>query len=286
MSLHKLLDRITSPAFESDDLSVDEELDDEVIHELKHDHTYGITSDPLTQFASVLSALIHDADHRGLTNAQLKKEDPIMTEVYHNKCVAEQNSLDLCWEALMSDEFDTLRNFIYNDEDELRRFRQVLVNSVIATDIFDKEMSSLRKMRWDRAFQEEKCFTTKDKNRKATIVIEHLIQASDVAHTMQHFDVYKKWNGHLFEETYKNYALGKTDKDPAEGWYKGELWFFDNYVIPLTTKLRNCGVFGVSSDEYLHYALANRKQWVESGESIVEKFKERCQEKYGTRSEE
>ena len=28
-----------------------------------HDHTYGITSDPLTQFALVFSALIHDVDH-------------------------------------------------------------------------------------------------------------------------------------------------------------------------------------------------------------------------------
>jgi hypothetical protein len=28
---------------------------------------------------------------------------------------------------------------------------------------------------------------------KATIVIEHIIQASDVAHTMQHRHVYQKW---------------------------------------------------------------------------------------------
>jgi hypothetical protein len=31
-----------------------------------------------------------------------------------------------------------------------------------------------------------------DINRKATIVIEHLIQASDVSHTMQHWHVYQK----------------------------------------------------------------------------------------------
>jgi len=30
-----------------------------------HDHTYGITSDPLTLFASIFSALIHDVDHPG-----------------------------------------------------------------------------------------------------------------------------------------------------------------------------------------------------------------------------
>jgi hypothetical protein len=40
-----------------------------------HDHTYGITSDPLTQFACVFSALIHDADHTGVPNSQLNQEN-------------------------------------------------------------------------------------------------------------------------------------------------------------------------------------------------------------------
>jgi hypothetical protein len=33
-----------------------------------HDHTYVITSDPLTQFACVYSALVHDLDHPGVPN--------------------------------------------------------------------------------------------------------------------------------------------------------------------------------------------------------------------------
>jgi hypothetical protein len=47
---------------------------------------------------------------------------------------------------------------------------------------------------------------------------------------------------------YAAYESGRSDKNPAEGWYKGELWFFDNYVIPLAKKLEECNVFGVSSD--------------------------------------
>jgi hypothetical protein len=30
-----------------------------------HDHTFGITSDPLTQFACAFGALLHDVDHVG-----------------------------------------------------------------------------------------------------------------------------------------------------------------------------------------------------------------------------
>jgi hypothetical protein len=49
-------------------------------------------------------------------------------------------------------------------------------------------------------------------------------------------------------------------------------WFFDNYVIPLATKLRECGVFGVSSDECLSYAAENRRLWEENGERIVQEM--------------
>ena len=55
---------------------------------------------------------------------------------------------------------------------------------------------------------------------------------------------------------------------------KGEIWFFDHYIIPLAKKLKSCGVFGVSSDEYLNYAEANRKEWEAKGKEIVREYVE------------
>lgn len=51
----------------------------------------------------------------------------------------------------------------------------------------------LRNARWDKAFSEtpQEEIPRDTVNRKATIVIEHLIQASDVAHTMQHWHIYR-----------------------------------------------------------------------------------------------
>jgi hypothetical protein len=59
-----------------------------------HDYTHGINSDPLTVLAIVFSALIHDADHRGVSNAQLIVEQPEMAKLYRKKSIAEHNSLD------------------------------------------------------------------------------------------------------------------------------------------------------------------------------------------------
>eukprot|EP00980_Cylindrotheca_fusiformis_P030665 scaffold25194_cov117-Cylindrotheca_fusiformis.AAC.1 len=69
-------------------------------------------------------------------------------------------------------------------------------------------------------------------------------------------------------ECYGAYMAGRADSDPSKNWYKNEIGFFDYYVIPLARKLQSCGVFGVSSHEYLNYALANRAEWVREGESL------------------
>ena len=187
----------------------------------------------------------------------------------------------------MDPAFKELRQCIYADEDELVRFRALLVNSVLATDIFDADLGALRKRRWEKAFSiPDELANAEDINRKATIVIEHLIQASDVSHTMQHWHIYQKWNERLFHEMYLAYKIGRTSKDPTAGWYKGEIWFFDNYVIPLSKKLANCGVFGVSSDEYLNYAVANRNEWEAKGEEIVAKMVEKYSVLYPDQDEE
>ena len=269
MSVTKLLSRIVAPS----DLNAGAST--------LHDHTYGITSDPLTQFACVFSALIHDVDHPGVPNTQLIQEETTLAKFYKNKSVAEQNSVDLAWSLLMSTEYTDLRMVIYNTEAERQRFRQLVVNSVMATDIMDKDLKKLRNDRWDAAFctearEEPRADTI---NRKATIVIEHLIQASDVAHTMQHWHVYRKWNERLFMEMLQAFRQGRSNKHPVEGWYEGEIGFFDFYIIPLAKKLKDCGVFGVSSDEYLAYAKRNRDEWELRGKEVVAEMMEKIEPK-------
>lgn len=186
--------------------------------------------------------------------------------------------MDVAFEILMDDHYQDLRNAIYSTDDELRRFRQVVVNAVLATDIADKELKALRNARWEKAFSEKAAAEDPQATtcRKATIVIEHMIQASDVAHTMQHWHVYTKWNERLFREMMEAWKSGRADSNPADGWYEGELGFFDFYIIPLAKKLKECGVFGVSSDEMLNYAVYNRGEWAQRGKEIVAEMVERC----------
>ncbi len=271
MSASKIVMRIIRPNVEYQHDSLANKKGRVAFRKKVHQSTFGISSDVLMQFAVVFSAVIHDVDHTGVSNAQLTKEGQEVALRYDNKCVAEQNSVDIAWNLLMEDQYKELRKCICQTEQDLMRFRQLLVNAVIATDIADKELQLKRKKRWDKAFTslENVVETKNDMDRKATIVFEYIIQASDVSHTMQHWKVYKLWNERLFEERYRAYQCGREEQDPSVGWYKGEIGFFDNYIIPLAKKLETCGVFGVSSDEYLSYALENRREWELKGEEIV-----------------
>ena len=267
MSANKLMKRIITP----DDHVAASEMPLRPFE--LHRSTFGISSDPLTQFAVVFAALIHDVDHTGLGNSTLVELGFPVARTFNNKSVAEQNSVVMAWDLLMEPRFLELQTCIFPVESDQFRFRQLVINAVMATDIMDRDMLLLRKRRWCKAFdsslvvadgtfeEEEKL----DMNRKATIVIEHIIQASDVAHTMQHWHVYLKWNARLYKELYRSYKQGYISKDPSEGWYEGEIGFFDFYVIPLAKKLKECGVFGVSGDEYLQYAEWNRKEWEQKG---------------------
>jgi hypothetical protein len=67
----KLLSRIVAP-----------NIEDGVNNNKLHDHTYGITSDPLTRLSIIFSILIHDVDHTGVSNLQLVKENSPVAKLY------------------------------------------------------------------------------------------------------------------------------------------------------------------------------------------------------------
>lgn len=192
MSVLKMLSRIVQPKG-----GVTESSED------KAARSFGLANDPLLHFALLFTAYIHDVDHCGATNATLSKENPALSDLYGGHSVAEQNSFHLAWEILMDSRFTKLRRAIYQNEREKSRFRKLVINAIIATDVMDTDLTQRRNDRWKRAFGEgaqpkeigkvEEHLASAEKDNdamrdfRATVVMETLIQAADVAHTMQHW---------------------------------------------------------------------------------------------------
>jgi hypothetical protein len=93
LAVHKLLNRIVTP----EDVDYERRNAKKIASDL-HDYTFGITSDPLTHFAVVLSALVHDADHTGVGNGELGQEDPALAQRYKTKAL--QNKTRSTWPGI------------------------------------------------------------------------------------------------------------------------------------------------------------------------------------------
>ena len=156
-----------------------------------YDHTFGLTSDPLTLFACAFSALILSVDHPGVPNIVLVNENGDLAAKYKNQSIVEQNSIDVAWNLLMADKYSDLRATIFSTVSEQDHFRQIVIHSVMATDMLDPRLREMRNQQWKQTFggsivPSRRHMSRDIDNRKATIVIEHLMQTSNIAHTMQH----------------------------------------------------------------------------------------------------
>jgi hypothetical protein len=118
-----------------------------------------------------------------------------------------------------------LRHAIYSSRQEFNHFRQVLVNAVMTTDLdlHNDDANSTRSIRWGTAFynesQEEETAESAEVtagmslsqatsasastsssrkkcnfDRKATLVLQCIMQVSIISFTMRHWYVFQKWN--------------------------------------------------------------------------------------------
>ena len=184
----KLISRIVSPL---ESLSKQYGSERRLNASKLYDHTFGLTSDPLTLFACAFSALIQSVDHPGVPNIVLVDEKGELAVKYENQSIAEQNSIDVAWNLLMADKYTDLRATIFSTPSEQDHFRQIVIHSVMATDMLDPKLKEMRHQQWKQTFgnsniSSRRTMSRDIDNRKATIVIEHLMQTSSIAHTMQH----------------------------------------------------------------------------------------------------
>jgi hypothetical protein len=140
-----------------------------------------VTCDPLAVWACVFSALVHDIDHPGVSNAQFMKENVRLNRLFKHSSISEQNSLELAFGLFMDDNYSALRSALFSSPAELMRFRQMSINLVLATDIMDSRLSTRRCSRWEQVFG---MTSSGDVSAQASLVLELLIQAADVSHTV------------------------------------------------------------------------------------------------------
>jgi 3'5'-cyclic nucleotide phosphodiesterase len=202
--------------------------------------------DPVTELALLFAALVHDVER----DAQ----------------AVVQQSVDVAWGLLMEPQFAQLQTCLFATNSEREKFRQTVLEAVLATDLSDKDLDAER---WEKQ-------SMKDPSRLTKTIVQLTMRAAVVSHAMQHFTIYKKWCiRNLVEMRQSRWSSSGrlAAVDPTETWYEEELALFDDYVIPLATKLTACGLFGAAGEDFLAYARDNRMEWEAKGRDIINDIK-------------
>jgi len=101
---------------------------------------------------------------------------------------------------------------------------------------------------------------------RVNVVLDLIINAADVAHTMQSWENFVIWNANLYRELHEAYRNGRGESDPGPEWFRNQIGFYDFYVLPLARRLRKCGVFGEKlGQQFVTNAKAIRRRWLEEG---------------------
>lgn len=246
----------------------------------------GTLQDPWLHFCVSFAALIHDVDHKGVPNRELKAEnDPLAIKYGSDECMcsyAEWNSVDIGLGILNREEFGLMKQ-IFDSHDG--RLRVMVRDHVLCTDIANAERRNQGMKRWEMEFSETSVakkpsggistWDLSDQKKAAGVIADQIMQVADVSHTMQHFDTFLKWNRRLYLENLaayingQNHVPGYNDEHPATNWYSSQIGFYDFYIIPLAKRLDYCGAFEHHNIEFAFLAQRNRDRWIEEGKTMT-----------------
>ena len=104
---------------------------------------------------------------------------------------------------------------------------------------------------------------------RATVLMETIVTAADVAHNLQGWDQMVKWSNRLYLELRKAYQAGRgVDAQPR--WFENQIGFLESYLLPLAHRLEDTGVFG--NFEFGNIVESNQDKWLTDGYDVTQKI--------------
>lgn len=114
---------------------------------------------------------------------------------------------------------------------------------------------------------------------KATVVMETIMLAADVAHNLQGWDHMVKFSNRLYMELRSAFVKNRGT-DPENRWFENQIGFLESYLLPLAHRLDDTGVFGEKVGEsFAANVIANRDKWLTDGLDISQRIVQEGAEK-------
>jgi high affinity cGMP-specific 3',5'-cyclic phosphodiesterase 9 len=144
---------------------------------------------PLENFSILVAALVHDISHPGLNNNfQVATSSPLALR-YNDRSVLENHHCTTAFTVMKKPENDFTCNLT---SDQKKEMRNIIVNSVLATDLA-QHMEIMAK--WNSVVDD---FSAEHKEHRL-LLLQVLLKTADISNPGKPFELAKTW-AHIIQE--------------------------------------------------------------------------------------
>eukprot|EP00002_Diphylleia_rotans_P024446 TRINITY_DN4827_c0_g1_i1.p1 TRINITY_DN4827_c0_g1~~TRINITY_DN4827_c0_g1_i1.p1 ORF type:complete len:586 (+),score=106.82 TRINITY_DN4827_c0_g1_i1:68-1825(+) len=218
--------------------------------------------------ALMVSAIVHDIDHRGCNNAFEVNTCSALALKYNDISVLENHHVSFLFTLFRYPEYNIISAM---SMDEYREVRRIIIKSILATDMVS-HYESLGN--FVKRLDSPDSFTSPASKEDRQIIINLLLHFADICNACKPWEIHKKWQDVLLDEFFvqgdKEKALGLKvsnfcDRDKPEPT-KLAVNFMDHFVTPIFSNLAR---FAPELNDICGVVLAeNRERWL--GDQIAE----------------
>lgn len=219
------------------------------------------------ELALLYSALIHDADHLGVSNNALIKKGHYLSKLYHNQSVAEMRSLTVGFEVLGETDGNFMRKFT---EAEQKIFRTMVIELVLCTDVADPYKKKIAYMKSDDLSNKSDGKLNISSHAGKVALLMLVMRAADIGSSMQSFTTQKVWSRRIFLEMKAAGLEGDGPNVTPDFFFADQIQFMDFHAHYLASRLQATGVLDEDFIKLLlDNCVNNRNTWMSCGVELL-----------------
>lgn len=210
----------------------------------------------IDKFSLFIAMLCHDIKHFGKTNSFVVRYDKEFTKIYSDVSPIENFHCEKALEIIKETNF--LKNFT---DEEQQYILNIVVKIILST---DPEMTKKYLEEFNTNFIN--CEKNISVETKKMCQLKLFAKCSDIGSSIKNFNVHKKWSNLLLEEFFIQGNDIKSNNGHCDSLFdsnkqneipKNQVFFFDNYAIPLYVKILPY----LNSDNVMIHLNRNKNIW-------------------------
>ena len=179
--------------------------------------------------AAILSGLVHDVGHFGLTNPFLKSTNHELALTYFYRSPLESMHISKAFTILAKEECNFLGGKLETDvlsSDDWKKARELMVNMILATDMANHGVDLIELEHVLKAGSVDL-----SKPERATLILKVCLHAADISNPAKPWDNYNKWTDRVLQEFHAQGDIEKSLGLPISPGFDREKCTNIKYVV-------------------------------------------------------